>query len=982
MEAKSPSECPNTVTVRRNPHRRARPTPSASTNPNPNVQNSNMKREISSFPIQDILAMEIPEKNPPEPEPAAPATSESLKVYLRIRPIVTLKPDTKDQKNFRQRQKNVWPQNPSSKNNRANVKKNTTTTSNNEVCINVNDSHSVTLSPPASLQDSKRIKSEVYEGFSHVFASDSTQNEVFEKMVKPLVDDFLNGKNGLLAALGPSGSGKTHTVFGTPREPGMVHLALEQIFKGVQQCGSKLTREFKVSVFEIYSDRGKGERISDLSPDGGDLSMQQATIKGLQEVVISSAAQAESLIACAMLKRTTAMTNTNSQSSRSQCIINIHSFVRDPDIEPNNVVLTIVDLAGAEREKRTGNQGSRLIESNFINNTSMVFGLCLRSLLEHQSNPKRPLKMHFKNSLVKPPFNEYLVAYEFAYSMQFDFIFVQLTRYLRDYLEGKRRMTLILTVKPGEIDYSDTSYLLRQASPFMKIKFTNVEEPSIFLNKRHIEMLPRVEQAKKMKCSGRYARVTEEEKSVTDEHPLLPKVTKRIASDLISIALAKPDSDVLPRERNHQVMQNFAKALWNVLKQYKEKLMVAEREIQSLNEVIGNEKTRYHELEKELRDFTSCCSCSMKSSTMSTLINMDTKCKAQMPNIKDPKCQNDSEPRNDQDVFAEALECSTTQKIEGICGHDQNIISKIQESDHFLNLKTSECNGSPRKDREATPTKYDSNLRRDQIYKTEENVYSLNFKAFKCGGSPRKDQDAVHLKCDSLPRQYQEIFCQTKELAHSLNLRVPECDSSPKKDQDVTKKSLDPYESFKEVAFTQKCSLDVPDNELQPNSYCKPSDVFKSKRTPLPASSILLRDISLGIEDENIFSQTKEHVHSLNLGVAECDSSPKKDQDVTKKSLDSSDSPKDVAFTQKCNLDVLDSELQSNRICKPLNVFKSKRRLLPASSILLRDIPLDIEDESEKIKGNRGVKKSAAIETKKTQGSISLLRLLQSNLHV
>jgi hypothetical protein len=43
-------------------------------------------------------------------------------------------------------------------------------------------------------------------------------------------------------------------------------------------------REFKVSVFEIYSDRGKGEKISDLSPDGGDLSMQQATIKGLQEV--------------------------------------------------------------------------------------------------------------------------------------------------------------------------------------------------------------------------------------------------------------------------------------------------------------------------------------------------------------------------------------------------------------------------------------------------------------------------------------------------------------------------------------------------------------------------------------------------------------------------------------------------------------------------------------------------------------------------
>ncbi|XP_061945225.1 kinesin-like protein KIN-6 [Populus nigra] len=902
MEAKSPSDCPNTVTVRRNPHRRARPTPSASINPNPNAQNPNMKREISSFPIQDILAMEIPQKNPPEPP--APATSEDLKVYLRIRPIVTLKPNTKDQKNFRQRQKNAWPQNPSSKNNSANVKKNTTTTtttsSSNEVCIDVNDSHSVTLSPPASLQDSKRIKSEVYEGFSHVFASDSTQNEVFEKMVKPLVDDFLNGKSGLLAALGPSGSGKTHTVFGTPREPGMVHLALKQIFKEAQQCGSKLTREFKVSVFEIYSDRGKGEKISDLSPDGGDLSMQQATIKGLQEVAISSAAQAESLIACAMLKRTTAMTNTNSQSSRSQCIINIHSFVRDPDVEPNNAVLTIVDLAGAEREKRTGNQGSRLIESNFINNTSMVFGLCLRSLLEHQSNPKKPLKMHFKNSM--------------------------LTRYLRDYLEGKRRMTLILTVKPGEHDYSDTSYLLRQASPFMKIKFTNVEEPSTFLNKRHIEMLPRVEQAKKMKCSGRYAK-TEEGKSVRDEHPLLPKVTKRIyTSDSVCAALVKPDSIDLPRERNHQVMQNFAKALWNVLKQYKEKLMVAEKEIQGLNEVIGNEKTRYLKLEKELKDFKSYCSCSMENSTLSTLVNIDTKSKA-----PDPRCHNDFEPGNDQDVFTEAPECSTTQKFDGTPGHDQNIIFEIEESAHFLNLKASECDGSPRKDREASPKKCDSTPIQDQnvIYEIKEKDHFLNLKAFECNGSSRKDQCATK-KYDYTPGHDQHVFFQIEEKDHFLNLKASECNGSPRKDRGATKN----YDY-------------TPGN------------------------------------DQYVFSQMEEHVHSLNLRASECDGSPKKYQDVvTKKSLDPSVSPKDVASTQKCNLDVPESELLSDSSCKPLNVLKPKRRLLPASSTLLRDIPLGIEDESEKPKGNRGAKKSAADETKRTQGSISLLRLLQSNLHV
>lgn len=37
-------------------------------------------------------------------------------------------------------------------------------------------------------------------------------------------------------------------------------------------------------MFEIYSERGKGEKMLDLSPDGTDLNMQQSSIKGLQEV--------------------------------------------------------------------------------------------------------------------------------------------------------------------------------------------------------------------------------------------------------------------------------------------------------------------------------------------------------------------------------------------------------------------------------------------------------------------------------------------------------------------------------------------------------------------------------------------------------------------------------------------------------------------------------------------------------------------------
>lgn len=39
-------------------------------------------------------------------------------------------------------------------------------------------------------------------------------------------------------------------------------------------------------MFEISSEKGKSERMTDLLHDGGDVSMQQSVIKGLQEVIL------------------------------------------------------------------------------------------------------------------------------------------------------------------------------------------------------------------------------------------------------------------------------------------------------------------------------------------------------------------------------------------------------------------------------------------------------------------------------------------------------------------------------------------------------------------------------------------------------------------------------------------------------------------------------------------------------------------------
>lgn len=53
----------------------------------------------------------------------------------------------------------------------------------------------------------------------------------------PLVEGFMDGKSALLVALGPTGSGKTHTMFGCPRDPGMVPRALQKIFSHLNDSG-------------------------------------------------------------------------------------------------------------------------------------------------------------------------------------------------------------------------------------------------------------------------------------------------------------------------------------------------------------------------------------------------------------------------------------------------------------------------------------------------------------------------------------------------------------------------------------------------------------------------------------------------------------------------------------------------------------------------------------------------------------------------
>lgn len=168
----SPPPCPSTVTVRRNPLRKARATPyTTATKQQPLSSLASAKsHDVSTFPIDEILSIQIPQS---EPKPSIP---ETLKIFLRIKPLKTF---TKVTTTTKSRPRNVWPQNPSKKNN-AKENRNPeiakrSKKKDEEACITLNDSYSVTLTPPQSLQELKRSKTEVYEGFSHVFPADCSQ---------------------------------------------------------------------------------------------------------------------------------------------------------------------------------------------------------------------------------------------------------------------------------------------------------------------------------------------------------------------------------------------------------------------------------------------------------------------------------------------------------------------------------------------------------------------------------------------------------------------------------------------------------------------------------------------------------------------------------------------------------------------------------------------------------------------------------------
>eukprot|EP01091_Cochliopodium_minus_P012311 TRINITY_DN3701_c0_g1_i1.p1 TRINITY_DN3701_c0_g1~~TRINITY_DN3701_c0_g1_i1.p1 ORF type:complete len:215 (-),score=48.40 TRINITY_DN3701_c0_g1_i1:40-684(-) len=75
--------------------------------------------------------------------------------------------------------------------------------------------------------------------FSKVFPANCTQKDIFVDVTLPLMNNLMDGKNGLLFSYGVTNAGKTYTIFGTEENKGILPRTLKLLFKSLHNANDK-----------------------------------------------------------------------------------------------------------------------------------------------------------------------------------------------------------------------------------------------------------------------------------------------------------------------------------------------------------------------------------------------------------------------------------------------------------------------------------------------------------------------------------------------------------------------------------------------------------------------------------------------------------------------------------------------------------------------------------------------------------------------
>lgn len=260
----------------------------------------------------------------------------------------------------------------------------------------------------------------------------------------------MEGYHGTVFAYGMTGTGKTFSMQGTASSPGVIPLAITDIFSYIRETPS---REFllRVSYLEIYN-----EKIHDLlsMPTGTGVGMNQAqeeiklredSKRGvyatpLKEEIVQSPTQLLRVIARGDQARRTASTQFNARSSRSHAVVQIvvESRERVPGnaagdskrqaLPPGGVrvsTLSLIDLAGSEKAAESK---ERRQEGSHINKSLLTLGTVIAKLSDQKDKDGKPSDKDGKHL----PYRD-----------------SKLTRLLQGALSGNSLVSILCTIQIG-----------------------------------------------------------------------------------------------------------------------------------------------------------------------------------------------------------------------------------------------------------------------------------------------------------------------------------------------------------------------------------------------------------------------------------------------------------------------------------------------------------------------------------------------------
>eukprot|EP01066_Platyproteum_vivax_P015821 Platyproteum_vivax@DN6941_c0_g2_i1.p1 len=263
----------------------------------------------------------------------------------------------------------------------------------------------------------------------------TTQEEIFNSHISPVVDEVLQGFNCTIFAYGQTGTGKTYTMEGDMKEylkddvqlthhAGLIPRSVQAVFDRLEAQNAEYS--VRVSYLEIYN-----EELCDLLTENkqqlrifDELSNKRGlAVDKLEEIPVNNPTDIFSIICSAVQKRKTAETLLNKASSRSHCIFTLVIHMKESVIEGEDVLkvgkLNLVDLAGSENIGRSGAIKNRAKEAGMINQSLLTLGRVITALVEH--TPYVP----YRDS--------------------------KLTRLLQESLGGKTKTCIIATISPSSL---------------------------------------------------------------------------------------------------------------------------------------------------------------------------------------------------------------------------------------------------------------------------------------------------------------------------------------------------------------------------------------------------------------------------------------------------------------------------------------------------------------------------------------------------